>query len=342
MRGRGSPTQWIRGRRVVLVAPAFHAWDLGTYVAKILARKGANVETFAYARYADRRALQTDLVAACRRTRVQLLFGLKLDAIDATTLRQIRSLGAEVALWHVDCFGEDPPEWIRPLVGECDVFFTSAKGLVPKYSSIGRTPAYWIVEGAYLPAFRAVPLSRAERRLFGSQVAFIGSVYHGPGPQHAQRARLFRRIGRDYRLTVWGRQQYPVTALTADHRCRVVEWPAYNRDFVRICQSSDIVLGINRVNSIELYFSARTFLTLAAGGFHLTHYVPKLETMFENHRHLVWYESGAECLELIDFYARRPRARRTIASEGQTWVRSRYSMSTQVNTMLELIRQHHA
>jgi hypothetical protein len=339
---RSSTVTWIQNRRILLVAPAFHPWDLGSYVAKILARKGAHVETFAYGQSADRPSVQTALLAACRRVRPHLLFGLKLDAIDALTLRHIRSMGATVSLWYVDCFSTEPPEWIRPLFQECDVFFTSAKGLLPKYASIAQTPAYWIVEGAYLPAFRTVRLNRADRRLFGSQVAFIGSVYHGSGLQHVQRrARLFRRLGRDYLLTVWGRQQYPATALTADKRCRVVEWPAYNSDVVRICQSSDIVLGINLINSIELYFSNRTFLTLAAGGFHLTHYVPKLETMFENHRHLVWYHSTRECVELAGFYASRPRLRRAIASAGHAWVRSRYSMTTQVNTMLERI-QHHA
>ena len=57
--------------------------------------------------------------------------------------------------------------------------------------------------------------------------------------------------------------------------------------------------------SVERYFSNRTFLTLAAGGFHLTHYVPGLETMFENHRHLVWYRSDEECLELIRLLVRQ-------------------------------------
>src|SRR5262249_30519406 len=78
--------------------------------------------------------------------------------------------------------------------------------------------------------------------------------------------------------------------------------------------------------SVALYFSNRTFLTLACGGFHLTHYVPELERMFTNRRHLVWFHSDDECLDLIRYYLARPRARRAIARAGQRWTRRRYGM----------------
>jgi hypothetical protein len=332
-------THWIAGKRVVVVAPAFHDWDLGSYVTRILARKGAHVVTFGYARIAPGAKRQRQLLAMCRRTRPHLLFGLKLDGIDAATVRRIRDIGSRISLWYVDCFGPAVPDWIASLLPEVDVFFTSAKGLLPAYADIAPTPAYWAGECVYLPAFSRVPHAAADRRLFGSQVAFVGSVYHPAENTTAfeRRAQLFNRIGARYDLTIWGRQYHRPSGLK---RCTVIEWPAYHHDMVRICRSSDIVLGINFINSIELYFSNRTYLTLAAGGFHLTHYVPGLETMFENHRHLVWYRSTPECLDLLDHYLKRPTLRRRIADEGQRWVRRRFSMTQQVGRMLERIERH--
>ena len=116
-----------------------------------------------------------------------------------------------------------------------------------------------------------------------------------------------------------------------------MRWPAYNAELVNVCQASAIVLGINTINTVELYFSNRTFLTLASGGFHLTHYVPALETMFENHRHLVWFQSDDECLDLAAFYLKRPAARRRIAEAGRRHVRRRYGMHRQFTTMLRLV-----
>jgi spore maturation protein CgeB len=100
-------------------------------------------------------------------------------------------------------------------------------------------------------------------------------------------------------------------------------------------------LGTNTTNSVERYFSNRTFITLASGGFHLTHYVPGLETMFENRKHLVWYNTEEECFLLIDYYLRRPALRRKIAREGRDWVRRRYGMRRQVSRMLRLIETHY-
>src|SRR5262249_18513973 len=84
---------------------------------------------------------------------------------------------------------------------------------------------------------------------------------------------------------------------------------------------------------VRRYFSNRTFLTLASGGFHLTGYVPGLETMFDDHRHLVWYRSDDECLDLIAHYLDRPAERAAIAAEGQRHVRERYPLAGQVRRL---------
>ena len=104
-----------------------------------------------------------------------------------------------------------------------------------------------------------------------------------------------------------------------------------------ICASSKIVLGLNEVNSSPLYFSNRTFLTLACGGFHLTHYVPGLETVFENGRHLVWYHDSAECIELIHQYLADPEARNRVAEAGRELAFERHQYYHRVGRILELL-----
>jgi spore maturation protein CgeB len=193
----------------------------------------------------------------------------------------------------------------------------------------------------YLPAFRPVSLSPPLRRTYASDVAFIGNVFHPPVPDERialRRFRLLRAVARRYRLKVWGVQGDPTTrARWAPTGAPLYDWPAFHDEVVRICQAAAIVLGINTVNDVELYFSNRTFVTLAAGGFHVTHYVPGLETMFENHRHLVWFHDDRECLDLIRHYLARPAARRRIAAAGCEWTRRRYGMARQVSRLLALL-----
>jgi spore maturation protein CgeB len=80
---------------------------------------------------------------------------------------------------------------------------------------------------------------------------------------------------------------------------------------------------------------------LASGGFHLTGYVPGLETMFDNDRNLVWFRSDEECIDLIAYYLDRPAERARIAAEGQRHVRERYPLAGQVRTLLAYLDELH-
>ena len=326
-----------------MVGPAFAPWDLGTYVREILDRRGIATRTYAYAvgRHAD---IQRGLRSACGEFRPDLLFGLKLDRIAPEMLRAVRRTGTRVLLWLIDCLAPSPPPWLRRRVRECDAVFVTGKAFVPELRALGSAPVHWVMEGAHLPAFPAIDVGAAERRLFGSEVAFVGSVYHpSPDPEAFRaRARLLRAVAARHDLKIWGPQRYPGTRRRLRGGVTLVQWPAYNHDLVRVCRSAHIVLGINLVNSIELYFSNRTFITLAAGGFHLTHYVPGLETLFRNHEHLVWFRSQAECLELIAHYLARPAQARAIAECGRAYVRRRFGMTRQVGRILRLMDARHA
>ncbi len=260
-----------------------------------------------------------------------MLLGLKLERIRPQALQQLRRAGVFVALWSVDCFDGRVPAWVASQLPAVDLFLTTAKGMVGRYQALTSAPVRWVVEGVHLPAFPPLRLAPEMRAAYGSEVAFVGNVLHPPvrNPVLARhRLRLLRRIAERHRLKVWGPQGHARTA----HAWRgvpapLIPWPAYNEELVKVCQASDIVLGLNTINTVELYFSNRTFLTLASGGFHLTHYVPGLEAMFENHRHLVWFDSDDECLSLVDYYLHHPRQRQTIAREGRRWTRRRYGMN---------------
>ncbi len=68
------------------------------------------------------------------------------------------------------------------------------------------------------------------------------------------------------------------------------------------------------------YFSNRTFLTLACGAFHLTHYVPRLEDVFRDGEHLVWYRDEDEALAKIEHWLHRDADRARVAAGGHAEV----------------------
>ncbi len=328
----------------MIAAPAFLAWDLGTYVDALLQDQGYQTRRFAYRGIGSRAETNQALLAAASAARAEIVFGIKLGLIEPTTIRRLREQGSFVLLWHVDCFDDRVPAQIAKLVPEVDLFLTTAKGMVDAYRALGDTPVHWVVEGVYLPAFPDVEPPPAQRELYESDVSFVGNVLHPPVPDAGlaqRRLRLLSRVGERYSLKVWGPQgDGRVADVWNDTRGKLIPWPAYHEELVKVCRCSRIVLGINTINTIEQYFSNRTYLTLASGGFHLTHYVPGLERMFENRRHLVWFDSDEECLELLDEFSRNPELRRRIASEGRAFVREHYAMSRQVERILSMVEAH--
>jgi hypothetical protein len=152
----------------------------------------------------------------------------------------------------------------------------------------------------------------APRQAMRRDVAFIG----GPG-RRGQRASFLAEIGRHFHTEVFGLHWARWRHLHGDLRVR---GPVDNRGYARVCATSRIVLGVNEVNDDLYYFSNRTFLTLACGGFHLTHYVPRLEDVFRDGEHLAWYRDADEALEQIGRWLADDAGRARVAAGGHAEV----------------------
>lgn len=99
-----------------------------------------------------------------------------------------------------------------------------------------------------------------------------------------------------------------------------------------------ITLGINGVNDIHMYASWRRAVnSMASGAFHLTHHVPGIETFFENKKHLVWFHSVPEAVELVKYYLSHEEEREKIAVAGRREVLVRHTWDVRIAQMLERV-----
>ena len=113
--------------------------------------------------------------------------------------------------------------------------------------------------------------------------------------------------------------------------------PGRPSGYSAVCASAKIILGIDKADDLELYFSNRTFFVLGCGGFLLTRYIPGLERFFANHRHLVWYRDADEALELAAYYLRNDEERQRIAAQGHDFVHTEYPMDRAMVGCLRLL-----
>ena len=171
----------------------------------------------------------------------------------------------------------------------------------------------------------------APRQRMRRDVAFIG----GPG-RRGQRADFLAAISREFKTEIFGLHWDRWTHLHPELRVRGT---VDNKGYAQICATSKIVLGLNEVNDDTYYFSNRTFLTLACGGFHLTHYVPRLENVFAHGEHLAWFHSEAQVIEQIRDWLQRDADRARVAAGGHALVMDHHRYFHRIARVLQYLRE---
>jgi hypothetical protein len=110
--------------------------------------------------------------------------------------------------------------------------------------------------------------------------------------------------------------------------------------FAKACSKARITLGFDPVNDVAMYASWRRPLNaMAAGAFHLTRYFPGLENVFQNRKHLAWFQTVPEALELIAYYLEHEQEREAIAAKGRKEVLARHTWDHRIDDMLSFMHE---
>ncbi len=207
-----------------------------------------------------------------------------------------------VVLWVEEAMHDITDEHIQ-YMRHADLVCTSNPARIPLLREHGVSNVTFLMSGFSSRFHHPEPAAACKR-----DVVFIG----GPGA-HGQRVELLTQVSAKFDTEIYGLGWEPW--LAANPQLRVRE-PVRARGFRKLCASSRIVLGLNQFNDDPLYFSNRTWLSLACRGFHLTHYIPGLETVLQNGEHLAWYHDADECIERIGYFLGHERERVRIAEAG--------------------------
>lgn len=105
---------------------------------------------------------------------------------------------------------------------------------------------------------------------------------------------------------------------------------------IELYKETKIILGSSWRNDIDLYSSDRIFNVLGAGGFYLCSYFPGIERLFENHRHLVWFKTQEEGLELARYYLSHNDKREKIAYNGYMLVKEKHTYKERVKNIFDI------
>lgn len=107
----------------------------------------------------------------------------------------------------------------------------------------------------------------------------------------------------------------------------------FDKDFVKVLNQAKIVLNINIINDVPLYFSDRYFQPMTVKTVGLNMYVPKLEEMFEDGKHMVFYKDKEDCLEKINELLKDDAKRKTVSEEGYKLFKEKYTLKHMLDQM---------
>ncbi|MEC7585177.1 MAG: glycosyltransferase [Planctomycetota bacterium] len=257
------------------------------------------------------------------RYRPDLVFVFSRD-LAPSLLAEFRK-SARVVIWCEDSL-EDLDSSYIDYFRQADLVCISNPERIAWLQEHGLANVTFLLSG-FSPAYHR-PLSP---QAYVRDVAYIG----GPG-RKGQRAEFLHKVTERFDTEVFGLHWDRWTKTYPGLRCGGQVKP---RRYARICATSRIVLGTNQVNDDTCYFSNRTFLTLACGGFHLTHYVPQLERVFTNGEHLGWFRNEDEALDLIEHWLAREDERRRVAAAGHDLVVRHHRYFHRVARILQILRE---
>ena len=86
-----------------------------------------------------------------------------------------------------------------------------------------------------------------------------------------------------------------------------------------------ITLNVNHFPTLYKAYTRRTIRSIFARRCHITLYIPGMEEDFENHKHLVWFKTVDEGIDLIKYYLDHDTEREEIAWAGWKLAMKKYT-----------------
>jgi hypothetical protein len=316
----------MRRNALVKVGESVESLDSGGFgglATRVARRLGLGLEE---------RRFRRGFLSRVRNARPELVWIDKGLLLDRETLEEARSSSGAV-LTHFnpdDPFGEFGSGWdtFIEAIPAYDVHFVPRPQNLQEYRSRG---ARCVLEGdwGYDPNLhRPVALSAEDRRIYGTDVGFVGSWARARGQSLARLAAA--GVAVTIRGDGWkGRESW--SELAPHHRGPA----AMGEEYVKVLCGMEIALNFLRRENRDTH-TTRSYEIPACGVFMLADRTPKHLELFEEGTEAEFFESDEELLDKIRRYLKEPERRRRVASAGRDrCLRSGYSYPERMRRMVD-------
>lgn len=162
---------------------------------------------------------------------------------------------------------------------------------------------------------------------------FFGGSYTGRSrfPNSAFRHELIVQMAKRFDVLVRGRGKWPSPL----KRKPYVHGMRYPREIAR-CR---VALGCYHAD-LNRYYTKRTIYSLASGRPYVVRYIPGMEHNFLNGKHLFWYRSVDEAVDLVRGLIENPHVAETVGRNGRGIAEAEHSWKARLWDMESILERH--
>ncbi|HPI19305.1 MAG TPA: glycosyltransferase [Candidatus Kapabacteria bacterium] len=88
---------------------------------------------------------------------------------------------------------------------------------------------------------------------------------------------------------------------------------------------------------LQTVTSNRLYNIISSGGFALVSWFPGIDKLFENHKHLVWFNSPEEAISLMEYYDNNIEEYNNIKRNGKELFENKHTASLRLNNMFDIL-----
>lgn len=236
------------------------------------------------------------------------------------------------------------PKQVAQYCGEIDLFLITNKDPTEhaRYKSHLNVPVYTFYDGVDLHEYRPKAIVPAFDCYFG------GNDFYGLDSElmrrgSSQEEMLAKFPGSYFRQGFLGlvddRFQLIIRGQWGWDKSRFnVKPPLFCPSEVNGMLEAKIILSTFNVMRKGL-ITRRMLRSLASGRIFLTQYCEGMEEHFENHKHLVWFYSPEEGLDLIRYYLERESERTRIGAAGRALIAKRHTFECRLKEFINIARE---
>ncbi|MBI4019241.1 MAG: glycosyltransferase [Candidatus Aenigmarchaeota archaeon] len=324
----------------IIVSHSKAPWSLGDYCMRALAKLGHEIIPHDYLASAHKYGLpghavsklvlgdalpNRRLLSLAKKEKPDLVLVLKGEVLEPFTIESLKKRGIKTANWCMD--SPFHPLYSSPKVARSirlyDSFFTPVKDMEKRLMALGFDNARFLPFACDPEIHKPAELSGAEHEAFGSNLCFVGTYY----PEREALLSGLERFG----LKIWGNewQNCESESLKKSATMR----PANGQNMSRVFTASKIAIGTHQEQSMGS-LTMRAFEAPACGGFMLVDDRPDLRLFYAKNE-MASYRTKKEMLNLIDYYLRNEKERKTMAQRARKKAIQKHTYVHRIKQMLK-------